>query len=97
MNWAQIIDTILQLSKGQGFYGRLYRDICRLEKEAPEEFENFKNKLEAKNFKEAVDLVLYLENGDEDDDTDVEITIVQPIREMDETRLQKQYEKKRKS
>lgn len=58
MNREEILNTIRMLAKSQGLYGRLLRDI----ENAPEDVrEEYLSKLERQNFKEPVDLVLYLE------------------------------------
>lgn len=53
MNQEQILETIKNLAKSQGFYGRYLEYI----KENPDELEN----LEKENFNDVVDLVLYIE------------------------------------
>lgn len=58
MNREQILDTILVLSRSQGFYSRLYRDIMDANEE---DRECFLSRLEEQNFKTALDLVLYFE------------------------------------
>lgn len=59
MNKEQIIYAIKTLAQSQGFYSRLYRTLCEA-KEADREC--FLNQLEAQNFNDTVDLVLYLES-----------------------------------
>jgi len=51
-----IYKTIKSLSKSQGFYCRMLQLI--------DENKSILNKLEKQNFKDSVDLVLFLENGD---------------------------------
>ena len=58
MKIEQIIDVIKELAQSQGFYGRLLRDI---ENMSDGEFAYFKEVLEEQNFKDAVDLIIYLE------------------------------------
>lgn len=53
MNKEEILETIRKLSCSQGFYGRLYEEIKDNEKAL--------SYLEKQNFKDAVDLVLFLE------------------------------------
>jgi hypothetical protein len=58
MKIEQIIEVIKDLAKSQGFYGRLLNDI---ENMSDGEFAYFKEVLEEQNFKDAVDLIIYLE------------------------------------
>ena len=58
MNREQILDTILMLSRSQGFYGRLYRDIMDADEE---DRECFLDELEAQNFGNELDLIYYFE------------------------------------
>lgn len=62
MNVIQVIDVIRDLSHSQGFYSRMYERILYLKENEPESFETFKNEVEAQNFKEPVDVVLYFES-----------------------------------
>ena len=50
-----ILKLIITLSKSQGFYGRLLRDI--------DEDKTILDKLAEQNFKEDLDLILFLEGG----------------------------------
>ena len=50
-----ILKFIITLSKSQGFYGRLLRDI--------DEDKTILDKLAEQNFKEDLDLILFLEGG----------------------------------
>lgn len=61
MNREQILDVIQTLAMSQGFYGRLLRAIRELEEEEPERYEEAMQELEAQNFGDAVDVVLYFE------------------------------------
>lgn len=54
MNRQQILQTIKFLAQSQGFYGRLYEQIVDNE-EALEYLEN-------QDFKDAVDMILFLES-----------------------------------
>ena len=58
MNREQIMQTIRELARSQGFYGRLYESLQEL---APEEFSATMEELEAQNFNDTLDLVLYFE------------------------------------
>ena len=62
MNVIQVIDVIRELSHSQGFYSRMYERILELHRNDPECFENFKREVEAQNFKDPVDVVLYFES-----------------------------------
>ena len=62
MNREQIMETIRQLAHSQGSYSRLYRDLCEMREEDPDRFDKAMTMLEEKNFKDAVDLVMYLES-----------------------------------
>lgn len=61
MNREQIMETVKQLAHSQGSYGRFYRDLCEMRDNEPERFDEAMTMLEEKNFKDAVDLILYLE------------------------------------
>ena len=56
MKANEILETIKMLAKSQGFYGRLLNAI-----ETSEERENILAELESENFKDPVDLVMFLE------------------------------------
>ena len=58
MKRAEIIGVIESLAKQQGFYGRLLRGLSALNED---EREAVLADLEAQQFKDAVDLVLFLE------------------------------------
>jgi hypothetical protein len=51
MNRNQIMEVITELSYSQGFYGRLKRDMT----------DEVLDYLEAQNFKDSLDLILFLE------------------------------------
>jgi hypothetical protein len=51
MNKNQIMEVITELSYSQGFYGRLKRDMT----------DEALDYLEAQNFKDSLDLILFLE------------------------------------
>ncbi len=57
MTRNEIINTIESLAKSQGFYSRLYSFL----NENSEESEKYLDLLENENFKDPVDLILYLE------------------------------------
>ena len=62
MKMQAILDAIRDLSYSQGFYGRLYRALQDLHENDPDQFESVKNELEAQNFADTVDMVLYFES-----------------------------------
>ena len=53
MNREQILSTIKSLAMSQGFYGRL---LCAINED-----ENIMDQLVAQNFKDSLDMILYLE------------------------------------
>ena len=57
----EIMNFIGEMSYSQGFYGRLYRDIKELEKNDEESYARLVEELESQNFKDNLDLVMYLE------------------------------------
>lgn len=61
MERNEILATIRNLANSQGFYGRLYRAFIDLKENNPENYELVMEKLEAENFGDAIDLVLFFE------------------------------------
>lgn len=59
MDRNEIRNTIETLAKSQGFYGRVLNAIDEAE---PERQEEIWNTLEAQNFTDLVDLVMYFES-----------------------------------
>lgn len=59
MNREQILNTFKDLGKTQGFYQRLYET---LNEDYSEYAEEFLQKLEEQEFKDVVDMILYLED-----------------------------------
>lgn len=59
MNKEEILTIIETLSKSQGFYGRLLEQLTDLDLEY----------LERKNFKNVIELIDFLEIGEEDEKT----------------------------
>ena len=51
-------NTITNLAGSQGFYGRLWRDINEMEQE---QLDELINEVKKQNFKETLDVVLWLE------------------------------------
>lgn len=62
MNREQIMEAIRQLAHSQGSYGRFYRYLCEMREEDPDRFDEVMTMLEDENFKDAVDLIMYLES-----------------------------------
>lgn len=58
MDKKQIMNTFRSLAKSQGFYGRICNYIDSLDEESRNDF---LGKLEKKNFKDSVDLVMFIE------------------------------------
>lgn len=58
MNREQILDAFRSLARSQGFYGRLLEQIDSVDEETREAF---LSDLESRNFKDAVDLVMWIE------------------------------------
>lgn len=54
MNRQEILDTVRSLSRSQGFYGRLYKEL--------QDNEESLDYLVQQNFKDSVDMVLFLES-----------------------------------
>ena len=59
MKREEIIKTIKSLAGSQGFYGRLYGDLIELDED---EYDEVMTKLESQNFKDGVDLVMFIES-----------------------------------
>lgn len=58
MKREEIMKTIRSLASSQGLYGRLYRSLMELSKE---EFNKVMVELEKQNFKDSLDLVMFIE------------------------------------
>ncbi len=61
MKIEEIRQAIKQLAQSQGFYGRLDRTLTEIETEDTARYTQIVAEFEAQNFKDVVDLVLYLE------------------------------------
>ena len=61
MKRDEILENIIGLSYSQGFYGRLYRNLMELKHNAPQEYEAIMSEMEAQEFKDLLDLVVYIE------------------------------------
>ena len=57
-SWELFTKTIKDLSTSQGFYSRLQRQLDEME---PDELERAKELINKEDFKQPVDVILYLE------------------------------------
>lgn len=57
MKREEIMETIKSLASSQGLYSRLYRDLMELD-----EYDEVMTELESQNFKDGVDLVMFIES-----------------------------------
>ena len=58
MKREEIMETIKTLASSQGLYSRLYRDLMELDEE---KYNEVMTELESQNFKDGVDLIMYIE------------------------------------
>ena len=58
MEREEIMEKIKSLASSQGLYGRLYRDLMELDED---EYEQVMLELESQNFKDGVDLIMFIE------------------------------------
>ena len=61
MEMKDIMNTIRGLACSQGFYTRLYNDLCDIQNHDPERFAELSDELEAQEFHSPLDVVLYFE------------------------------------
>ena len=61
MGRKQILDTIKDLARSQGLYGRIYQAIQELKAADKDQYEQFMNHLVNQHFSDPVDLVLFFE------------------------------------
>ena len=59
MKREEIMETIKSLASSQGLYSRLYRDLMKLDED---EYDEVMTELESQNFKDGVDLVMFIES-----------------------------------
>lgn len=57
----EVVDVIEMLSYSQGFYGRLLDEILYIEENEPNKYEVFKAIIEAREFENPVDVVMFFE------------------------------------
>ena len=62
MKRDEILKAIGSLASSQGLYSRLYLNLTELRTDDPDEYDRIMTQLEEQNFKDAVDLVMYLES-----------------------------------
>ena len=58
MKREEIMETIKSLASSQGLYSRLYRDLMELDEE---KYNEVMTELESQNFKDGIDLIMYIE------------------------------------
>ena len=58
MKREEIMETIKTLASSQGLYSRLYRDLMALDED---KYNEVMTELESQNFKDGVDLIMYIE------------------------------------
>ena len=61
MNVLQVLDVIRDLSHSQGFYSRLYETILEVKQNDEAALNEFAKAVEAQNFRDSVDVVLFFE------------------------------------
>lgn len=61
MKREEILEHIKGLSHSQGSYGHLYQTLMEMKEEDPEAYEEVMQEWEAQNFKDPVELVIYIE------------------------------------
>lgn len=63
MNIEQILEEIKNLSRSQGYWGRLYEQLTSVQKYEPERWNLMVQRLEAEKFDTTLDMILYFEEG----------------------------------
>lgn len=61
MDIEQIMAAIRSLAQSQGYYGRLYNELLEMQTNNPDKWEEVKSTLEAQNFNDTLDMVMYFE------------------------------------
>ena len=61
MDRNDIINAITMLAQSQGFYGRILRELMELHEYDIDKYDEVMDELEAQNFGDVVDMVLYFE------------------------------------
>lgn len=62
MKIKEIIKFINEMSHHQGFYGRLYRQLIDIKENDKDTYDEIVEELEAQNFTDTLDIVMYLES-----------------------------------
>ena len=62
MNREDIMEVFIELSKSQGLYSRLVNQLLDLRDNDPMAYNDYMTELESHNFKDVVDLILYIES-----------------------------------
>lgn len=61
MDIEQIMAAIRSLAESQGFYVRLYNNMQAMQENFPERWQEIVETLEAQNFKDTLDMVMFFE------------------------------------
>lgn len=61
MNRLEIMETFASLARSQGTYTRMYNVLREMEADDPDCYNAVMSQLEEENFKDAVDLIMYVE------------------------------------
>ena len=61
MNIEEIMAAVRSLAESQGYYGRLYNELCEMQTNDPDKWEEVKNTLEGQHFNDSLDMVMYFE------------------------------------
>ena len=61
MKMNEIMNFINEMSKQQGFYGRLYRQLIDIKENDKDTYSEIVEQLEAQNFTDTLDIVMYFE------------------------------------
>lgn len=61
MNRLEIMETFAMLARSQGSYTRMYNALREMEADQPDDYDQLMTQLEEENFKDAVDLIMYVE------------------------------------
>lgn len=62
MKANEILEVIKSLASSQGMYTRLYAELMEIKANDEEQFNEVMSELESQNFKDSVDLVMYIES-----------------------------------
>ena len=62
MKRDEIMAAIKMLASSQGFYSRMYANLCEMRDNDPDEFDRNMTILEEQNFGDVVDMVMFFES-----------------------------------